>query len=399
MLLAGAKAPVSGGGSAGEQGTLSKGETATTSQTVQAVLQEAGSNSNMTEVEGSSHIINLPFIVSLPVLFVIVTVVVVLLMVLAWLSYKSKRKAAGLKSGTGYTSVPTEEYVSQVKKNPPYSTSSKRKVQLMDPPIPGVSTQFVEAAQLGLGGEGSIGGGVGSRYPYTTEPDHSSSFSERDKKLSRKLNSRRSRAGRMKLQSSDRSSDGSEDGYASPSKFSSSSYTSVPLPTTTLSPEQRMIRMLTPAAEDKEKVQPPELSICLVYSEEEAVLTVKVESATQLPCREDGTPVDSYVRLFFIAKLPEMPLRKTGKTELKRKDSAPVFNEEVKYEAMSMEELINSVLHVEVLDYRSFGKNPVLGQADLPLVQVQFVAGESPMTLSLIPPIVRRGGEGREEMW
>ena len=349
---------------------------------------QAGGGSNRTEAGGN---FNLPMVISVPILSVIVVVVVVLLLLLLWLSFKSKRKGDKLQAGTGYyNSVPTEDYADPTNKNPPYFISSKQKVQLMEPPVPGVSTQFVEATQLGLvlegRGRGGNKGGMGSRYPFTTGQDSRGSSSEKDHKFSRKSSNRRSRHGGLR-QTSDRSSDGSEDSYSSPSQFSStigSAYTSHKP-----SPERRMIRAMATAAVEKDHL--PELFMCLFYNEEEAMLTVKVERAIQLPYRADGALVDTYVRLFFIPKLPEMPQRKTGKTEIKRQDNSPVFNEEVQYEAMSMEELINSVLHVEVLDYRFFGKHQVLGQADVSLVQIQFVAGEAPLTLPLTPPMVRRG--------
>jgi Ca2+-dependent lipid-binding protein len=125
-----------------------------------------------------------------------------------------------------------------------------------------------------------------------------------------------------------------------------------------------------------------------MYNESEALLVVTVEKASDLPHRADGTPVDAYIRLFFIPKLPELPQRRTNKTKAQRRDNSPVFNEVVEYEAMSAEELINSNLHVEVLDYRSYGKHMVLGQANIPLIQVQFVRGEASITLPLKIPKV-----------
>lgn len=144
-------------------------------------------------------------------------------------------------------------------------------------------------------------------------------------------------------------------------------------------------------------VKSAEVFLSLVYHENEALLIVKVERAAELPYRADGTPVDAYIRLFFIPKLPELPQRRTSKTKTQRRDNSPVFDEVVEYEAMSAEELINSNLHVEVLDYRSYGKHVVLGQAHIPLIQVQFVRGEASITLPLKSPKVI-GGMGYSDL-
>lgn len=191
----------------------------------------------------------------------------------------------------------------------------------------------------------------------------------------------------VRFRSSDRSSSpGSEDStYGSPQVPSSPAMRSAAV----TPPPSPSIRR-TSVAEECEKKKLPELFLALFYNENEALLRVKVERATDLPFRADGTPVDAYVRLFFIPNLPELPQRRTSKTKTQRRENSPVFDEEVEYEAMSMEELINSNLHVEVLDFRSYGKHMVLGQADIPLVQVQFLRGEASVVLPLKLPKVRK---------
>lgn len=326
----------------------------------------------------SSHI-NLPLVVGLPVLLIIITAVVILLVVLIWLNYRSRKKDRPSSIAAEYKKLPTQDIGPVL--NLPYPTSSpKPKIKLMDPPVPGTTTQFIEAAQLG-------GYPVpGSRYPFTAESDHSTSSSERGEKSrkSRRLGSRRAKD--VRFRSSDRStSPCSEDGYGSPSLIPSSPASRSAAVTPPHSPSS--IRRTSTVEKVVEKY--PEVFLSLFYRENEAMLIVKVVRAVALPYRPDGTPVDAYVRLFFIPKLPELPQRRTNKTKTARKDNDPVFDEEVEYEAMSAEELINSHLHVEVLDYRSYGKHLVLGQADIPLIQVQFVRGEASISLPLKPPRVR----------
>lgn len=329
----------------------------------------------------------IPLVAGLPVVLVIVTVVVVLLLVLVWLNYKSKRDQAAAAGGE-YQKVPTDEIGPVL--NLPYPTTGtgKPKIKMMDPPIPGTTTEFVEAAQLGGYPTSN------SRYPFTDTDRGSSSSQSTDrgmgKKRTRRYGSRRAAPLDVKFKSSDRSS-GSEDSIHCgsprvPASPASRSAAVTPPPSPTV---QRRRSSVTPVVDPEKKKS--ELFLSLFYKESEAVLRVMVERAVGLPFRQDGTPVDAYVRLFFIPNLPDLPQRRTNKTRTQRRENTPVFDEEVEYEAMSMEELINSTLHVEVLDFRSYGKHIVLGQADIALVQVQFIRGEASITLPLKSPKVSGG--------
>jgi len=357
-----------------------------------ASLQDSDGSNSAAVMSASS--INLPLIVSLPILLIVVTAIIIIIMILVWCLYKSKKKKSGYKSvPTECVDAPPNKPSSKTSSKPSNKPSSKPKVHLSDPPVPGVTTQFIEAAQLG-----SVDGtGLGSRYPFIKS---SKSSAEKEKRPQRKLSSRRAKplglSAARRAQSTDRSSDGSEDGYSSPRRpfprgtaWGSSATT----PAETPSPEHRLPRAISgPSGLIEQRPETlPGLGLCLVFNEKEAQLTVKVERATKLPHRPNGDVVDSYVRLYFVPKLAEMPQRKTAKTEIVRGNCEPVFDQAVQYEAMTMAELINSVLHVEVLDIpdsTGFGKHQVLGRSDLPLVQVQFIAGEAPLTLSLSPPIV-----------
>lgn len=339
-----------------------------------SILQKVAP-SNATAAVSGKPAVGVPLLVGLPVLLVVVTAVVVLLLFLVWLNYKSRNKDQA--PSPDYRRLPTHDIGPVM--NLPYPTASKKpKIEMMDPPVPGTTTEFVEAAQLGLGGSHS------SRYPFT-DTDHSTSSSEKEKKKPRR-GSRRSRAADIKFRSSDRSS-GSEDGSGSPRRVPGSRSAGV-------TPPPSPVRVHR-SSRDEKVVKSADVFLSLAYNESEALLVVKVEKATELPYRADGTPVDAYVRLFFIPKLPELPQRRTNKTKTQRRDNSPVFNEVVVYEAMSAEELINSNLHLEVLDYRSYGKHVVLGQADIPLIQVQFVRGEASITLPLkLPKVGREMGRG-----
>ena len=133
----------------------------------------------------------------------------------------------------------------------------------------------------------------------------------------------------------------------------------------------------------------PEVFISLLHNthgDENAPLVIWIDKAINLPLREDMSKVDSYVRLFFICKVPGLPHRRTWRTKVVKESSDPVFDEEVRYEEMCVEELINSTLHIEVLDYQPHGKHSIMGQVDLRLAQIQFTSEEIFAVLTLQTP-------------
>lgn len=133
----------------------------------------------------------------------------------------------------------------------------------------------------------------------------------------------------------------------------------------------------------------PEIFLGLTYLRGKTILVVNVERVVGLPPREDGAEVDAYVRLFFIPKLPEMAQRKTSKTRTAKKELDPVFHEQIQYEAMSEEELVNSTLHVQVLDYRTYGRHHIIGQSELSLGHVTLGEDTESVVLQLHAPKVR----------
>lgn len=133
----------------------------------------------------------------------------------------------------------------------------------------------------------------------------------------------------------------------------------------------------------------PEIYIGLTYLRDKTILIVNVERVVGLPPREDGAEVDAYVRLFFIPSLPDMAQRKTSKTRTAKKELDPVFHEQIQYEAMSEEELVNSTLHVQVLDYRTYGRHHIIGQSELSLGQVTLGEDTESVVLQLHVPQVR----------
>ena len=151
---------------------------------------------------------------------------------------------------------------------------------------------------------------------------------------------------------------------------------------------------------ESEEISKPEIFISMFHNtdrDENPPLVIRIDKVINLPLREDMSVVNSYVRLFFICKIPGLPHRRTWKTKVVRESSDPVFDEEVRYEEMCVEELINSTLHFEVLDYHPHGKHSILGQVDLHLTRVQFTSKEIFDVLTLQPRPAHVRGFGRDE--
>ena len=324
--------------------------------------------------------------VAVPIILIIATTVIILILLLAYMHYRSKQE----KKMDGYMSVPPEDvdkggYVDRPQKTTappnikkqvpiisgaglpyPMKLAKPARVQIDDPQPP---TTFVQAMQL----DSSGGTGYQFREPKSLTPHDIRQYQKQGKKRNGKhsrLNSsgssdRETSSSPNASQLNERRVSGQSSprlGQASPRKFS------IPIV-------------------DENQPRLPEICLQLTYREQRNRLTIKVERVAYLPFREDGSTMDAYVRLFFIPKLAELPQRKTSKTQTQR-GTSPVFDEELTYEAMTPEELINSTLHVEVLDYRSYGKHHILGQGDLPLIQVKFEAEVASITLPLHLPKV-----------
>lgn len=317
--------------------------------------------------------------VGVPIIIIIITAVVILLLLLAFFYYRSQQKKKETEDRGIYIPLPKEDSGTAQAAPLPSKLPYPPSVTLAHPPTPLMT--FTMATPL------TDTSKSGSRYPFM--PEHKSPEGRpREERRPPRLRTRR--RGNHKhgngrhvilpsVETSPEFSDQSSDGKGAG-----------PIHTGDIKP---MVYALPPGKATSSvpgaAVQPPEIYFVLVYNESTSSLVVKIERVVSLPLRDDGAPVDAYVRLFVIPKLAEFSQRRTSKTRTQRRDSAPVFEEDIRYEGMSAEELINSTLHIEVMDYRAYGKHVVLGQATLPLAQVTFENGEASMKLSLHTPEVR----------
>ena len=347
---------------------------------------------------------SLAMLIGLPALVIIFTVIVVLMLVLAWHSLRRRWQDGQYK----YRSLPTEDKADinsegggRSGRPLPYPPA----VKLTDPPIPTMTYHM--ATEL------SDPTTTGSRYPFIQHQQTKRSVYEtRPGRLRtrRRGNHKHGRGVHTILNNAepdpevlkerleqDKRRGGEHDHTLSSSIFSlgQQQYNPHIMDNRARGSDARIYRVppdkkssLAGSAVEKAH-QDPIVFLMLLYNKDTASLVVRIDRVVGLPFREDGSEVNAYVRLFFIPQSPALPQRRTSKTKARR-TSAPVFDEEIRYEAMSAEEVINSTLHIEVLDYRSYGKHSILGQADLLLAQVQFEKGEAAVTLSLHPPKVRQ---------
>lgn len=136
------------------------------------------------------------------------------------------------------------------------------------------------------------------------------------------------------------------------------------------------------------RISRPEVTLVFKHSESEATLIIIVNRVVNLPLRSDGTEVDGYVRLHFTPALPGTMDVRTTRTQTRRKNSSPIFQEELTYTNINKDDLQEMTLHIEVMDYKSYGKHNVLVQTEVEMRKVKFFDGNSKLTLPLEPPKV-----------
>ena len=361
------------------------GERALQSQLQEATMNVTGPTASHSEAP------SLVLLIGLPLLIVILTAIIVLLLVLAGQSLRHR-----LQNGNKYQyrSVPTEDTEGDQR---PLSLPYPPRVKLKDPPAPTMTfhmaTQLLDPAT------------TGSRYPFIQHQQTKRSIYEtRPGRLRTRRggNHKHGKGMHMILNGAEPDPEVLKERLEE-SKIKKDLekvvHENTPTPPR-LSPclglqeyKPHMYHYQVPPEKKSSKAREeankePEIFLTLLYNKDTASLVVRVDRVVGLPFRGDGSEVDAYVRLYFIPKVRELPQRRTSKTKSVGRHSSPVFDEEICYEAMSAEELINSTLHIQVLDYRSYGKHAILGQADLPLARVHFEKGEASVTLSLHPPKV-----------
>lgn len=318
----------------------------------------------------SAAAISPALLVGLPLIIVIFAVIIVLLLVLGYISLRSRTKMKD------YQGLPQDEAPNI--DSLPYPPA----IKLKDPPKPSMS--FHMATKL------SDPKTTGSRYPFVPHqsPATPVTIEKQPRRLRRKSNQKQEKGARKPLNSAAVAPEiETEKQGESGRKPSVMNLGGAGLPGWEYKPHMYLVPTETPGSGSTGAAQKdPVVNLSLLYNKDTTSLVLKIERVLRLPFREDGSEVDAYVRLFIIPKLAELPQRRTCKTRTVRKDADPVFDEEISYNAMSAEEMINSTLHVQVLDYRSYGKHHIIGQADLPLAQVQFKNGEAPVVLPLQSP-------------
>ncbi len=314
--------------------------------------------------QSSSSGVSTAVAVGVPILIIIVTLVVILLLVLAFLYYRSRQSQQDLDSKGVYAPLPLQEDSGSAPAHLPPKTipyGSPPTISLADPPNP--SMQFTMATQL------TDTSKTGQRYPFMEQQKQAESRSLRSTKQRTKKRGNHGHHGSLK---SETSSDVSDNSGKSEVR-----------------PRSKQLSASASPSDQEEPTPPAEIYLTLAYKEHSSQFVVNVDRVVSIAPRPNGTAVDSYVRLFVIPKLADLSQRKTASTQIQKNQLSPLFNEDICYESMSKEELINSSLHVDVLDYLPHGKHQLLGHSVVSLANVTFLDGEAPLRLTLSPPVVR----------
>ena len=330
-----------------------------------------------TESPTPAPVSNLPLLIGLPLLIVVVTVFVVLLLLLLAFALRKWYKRRHPPYPNEYRRVKTEDPDRKQSTSPP-------KIRIIEPPTPSTSMQYVRTQ-------------VSDREHYIphmslpTSPERNYESKRPPGILKHVHRKDRHSRGRRNRSTSSGSLDSlletvrnTEQAYSMSLSASSESSPEHVVSHMYMVPPEKL-RAPTVAGEVDEKEC---IFITLLFSEDRHRLVVRIERVTGLPLRPDGKEVDAYIRLHLVTKSHALPQRPTSRTKLTRQDSAPVFDEDIAYESMSREELINSSLHLEVLDYRLHSKHRVLGRVELVLAQVAFENGQASLSLQLCPPKV-----------
>ena len=131
----------------------------------------------------------------------------------------------------------------------------------------------------------------------------------------------------------------------------------------------------------------PQVFLSIKYTETNN-LVIRVQRVKCLPLRDDGGEVDAYIRVYFTPVFPNSAPRRTSKTRMERRNSEPVYDEDITYESMSPDELAQTTLHIEALDFKSFGKHVLLGLNEIVLNSLQLSDEPTNVSVPLKPPPV-----------
>ena len=157
-------------------------------------------------------------------------------------------------------------------------------------------------------------------------------------------------------------------------------------PSGTYFKEWHELRREGESMEDSCTATSAQLSIQLEYKTVRETLTIKIENAKWN--QKASSPLNSFARLAIIPQLSKSLSREDRSTNVIVGESSATFNEEMEYECMEIEEFYNSILQVELVDYRHIEDSKVVGQTCVQLSEVPLVQGKARLDLVLEQPVV-----------
>lgn len=338
--------------------------------------QSLSVNSTSIPQEPSLHAAQVALCIAIPVLLLVAVIAIVLVIFIFW----AVRKRHSKQKDNSYRPVPQEESINNLSKalnaggvNLPFPP----RVQMTATKVGGVQPSYTCASQIEHRSDMSSEK-FQARYPFIQHRAPSPQGAKEEKRpprlrTRRKGNHKHARGKNIivrrgeTIDSSPTTEIDSRD--VSPLLSSPAQAFILPAKHSTLSPGN---------------TKGAEVYLTIRYTESQDLI-IRIEKVENLPLRDDGMEVDAYVRVYFT---PARAPRKTSKTHTERRNSAPVFDEEITYLSMSEEELNQITLNIEVLDYKSFGKHLLLGRSELAMKEVDFTTSEVNISLPLSPPQV-----------
>ncbi|XP_048578411.1 synaptotagmin-1-like isoform X2 [Nematostella vectensis] len=132
------------------------------------------------------------------------------------------------------------------------------------------------------------------------------------------------------------------------------------------------------------------INFTLDYSFTDNTLTVGIIRAEDIPAKDFSGSSDPYVKIML---LPDK--KKKYETKVHRKTLNPVFNEQFVFKNIPYSEITNRILLMELFDFDRFSRHDLIGEARLPLIDVDLASNINEWRV-LTPPS-GSGGAGHSK--
>ncbi|XP_031569799.1 synaptotagmin-1-like isoform X2 [Actinia tenebrosa] len=130
------------------------------------------------------------------------------------------------------------------------------------------------------------------------------------------------------------------------------------------------------------------INFTLDYSFNDNTLTIGIIKAEDIPAKDFSGSSDPYVKIYL---LPDK--KKKMETKVHRRTLNPVFNETFVFKNIPYSEITNRILLMELYDFDRFSRHDLIGEARLPLIDVDLASSINEWRV-LTPPHSSRSAAG-----